>query len=110
MTREENNNLFKKYNVRIPKDKHGQSECKKCKEEHKYSLTWTSFLYEYKEHYYCYQHIVNILLEKENKQLKDNWNSLKKQVINSFNESQDIKFLDVLQDMQELEKGSDSNE
>ena len=71
MTREEINNLFKKYNVSIPKGKHGQSECIKCKEEHKYSLTWTSFLYEYKEHYYCYQHIVNILLEKENKQLKE---------------------------------------
>lgn len=71
MTREEINNLFKKYNVRIPKEKNGQSECKKCKEEHKYSLTWTSFLYEYKEHYYCYQHIVNILLEKENKKQKE---------------------------------------
>ena len=42
--------------------------------------------------------------------LEDNWNSLKKQVINSFNKSQDIQFLDVLQDMQELEQGSDSNE
>ena len=87
MTREEINNLFKKYNVSIPKDKHGQSECKKCKEEHKYSLTWTSFLYEYKEHYYCYQHIVNILLEKENKQLKEdmkvlfNENNAKEKVI-----------------------------
>lgn len=78
MTREEINNLFKKYNVRIPKEKHGQSECKKCKEAHKYSLTWTSFLYEYKEHYYCYEHIVNILLEKENKQLKEAIDKVKK--------------------------------
>lgn len=42
--------------------------------------------------------------------LEENWNSLKKQVINRFNKSQDIQFLDVLQDMQELEQGSDSNE
>lgn len=41
--------------------------------------------------------------------LKDNWNKLKEQIINRFNESQDVQFLDVLQDMQELE-GSDSNE
>lgn len=41
--------------------------------------------------------------------LKDNWNKLKQKMIDSFNESQDIQFLDVLQDMQELEQGSDSN-
>lgn len=35
---------------------------------------------------------------------------LKEQEINPFNESQDVQFLDVLQDMQELEQGSDSNE
>ena len=29
-------------------------------------------------------------------------------MIDSFNESQDVQFLDVLQDMQELEQGSDS--
>lgn len=138
MTREEINNLFKKYNVSIPKDKHGQSECKKCKEEHKYSLTWTSFLYEYKEHYYCYQHIVNILLEKENKQLKedmkvlfnennnkekviikqkDNWNKLKEWVNKHFNyymNNEDyiggrLCFTDMKNKMQEMEK-SDSNE
>lgn len=49
-------------------------------------------------------------LQQENKQLKDNWNKLKKQEIDRFNESQDVQFLDVLQDMQELEQGSDSNE
>lgn len=48
-------------------------------------------------------------LQQENKQLKDNWNKLKEQEINRFNESQDVQFLDVLQDMQELEQGSDSN-
>jgi hypothetical protein len=44
-------------------------------------------------------------LLKENKQLKDNWNSLKKQEINRFNNTQDVQFLDVLQDMLEIEKG-----
>ena len=48
-------------------------------------------------------------LEQENKQLKDNWNKLIARVINRFNGSQDVQFLDVLQDMQELEQGSDSN-
>lgn len=44
------------------------------------------------------------------KKYKDNWNKLKKQEIDRFNESQDVQFLDVLQDMQKLEQGSDSNE
>lgn len=39
--------------------------------------------------------------------LENNWNKLKKQVINRFNESQNVQFLDVLQDMQKLEQGSD---
>ena len=47
-------------------------------------------------------------LQQENEQLKDNWNKLAKQQIDRFNESQDVQFLDVLQDMQELEQGSDS--
>lgn len=46
-------------------------------------------------------------LEKQNKQLKDNWNKLKQKIIDSFNKTQDVQFLDVLQDMQELEQGSD---
>ena len=46
-------------------------------------------------------------LQQESKQLKDNWNKLAKQQIDRFNESQDVQFLDVLQDMQELEQGSD---
>ena len=49
----------------------------------------------------------NIMLLEENKQLKDNWNKLKEQEINRFNESQDVQFLDVLQDMQDLEQGND---
>lgn len=42
--------------------------------------------------------------------LKDNWNELRKQEINRFNKTQDVQFLDVLQDMQELEQGSDMDE
>lgn len=38
---------------------HGQSECYKCKQEGRYSLTWTSFLYRIKndnfKHLYCYE-------------------------------------------------------
>ena len=70
MNKEEIESLFKKYKVRIPKEKQGQSECYECKIHHKYSLTWTSFLYEYKENYYCFEHIVNILLQQENQELK----------------------------------------
>lgn len=49
-------------------------------------------------------------LEKQNKQLKYSWNKLKEKIIDSFNKTQDVQFLDVLQDMQELEQGSDSND
>ena len=71
MSKEEIVSLFKKYEVRIPKEKQGQSECHECKRHHKYSLTWTSFLYEYKENYYCFEHIVNILLQQENQKYKE---------------------------------------
>ena len=71
MNTEELVSLFKKYKVRIPKEKQGQSECYECKRHHKYSLTWTSFLYEYKENYYCFEHIANILLQQENKKQKE---------------------------------------
>ena len=71
MSKEEIVSLFKKYEVRIPKEKQGQSECYECKRHHKYSLTWTSFLYEYKENYYCFEHIVNILLQQENQKYKE---------------------------------------
>ena len=70
MSKEEIESLFKKYKVRLPKEKQGQSECYECKRHHKYSLTWTSFLYEYKENYYCFEHIINILLQQENQELK----------------------------------------
>lgn len=52
----------------------------------------------------------NELINKEIYQLKDNWNKLKQKMIDSFNKTQDVQFLDVLQDMLELEQGSDSNE
>ena len=71
MNKEEIESLFKKYEVRIPKEKQGQSECCECKRHHKYSLTWTSFLYEYEEKYYCFEHIVNILLQQENQKYKE---------------------------------------
>ena len=71
MNKEEIESLFKKYKVRIPKEKQGQSECYECKRNNKYSLTWTSFLYEYKENYYCFEHIVNILLQQENQKCKE---------------------------------------
>ena len=111
MNKEEIESLFKKYKVRIPKEKQGQSECYECKKHHKYSLTWTSFLYEYKENYYCFEHIVNILLQQENKQLKDNWNKLKEYTQEKYDNpswaSCGARY--VLEKMQELQ-GSNSNE
>lgn len=58
------------------------------------------------------EHLLSYIdsLKQENKQLKDNWNKLAKQQIDRFNESQDVQFLNVLQDMQELEQGSGGNE
>ena len=71
MNKEEIESLFKKYKVRIPKEKQGQSECYECKRHQKYSLTWTSFLYEYEEKYYCFEHILIILLQQENQKYKE---------------------------------------
>ena len=71
MNKEEIESLFKKYKVRIPKEKQGQSECHECKRHNKYSLTWTSFLYEYEEKYYCFEHILIILLQQENQKYKE---------------------------------------
>lgn len=71
----------------------------------------------------------NQLLKKENKQLKDNWNKLKEDLINDINYWQEqekewiklgfitfggkannkIIFKKVLDKMQELEQGSDNN-
>ena len=112
MSKEEIESLFKKYKVRLPKEKQGQSECYECKRHHKYSLTWTSFLYEYKENYYCFDHIINILLQQENKQLKDNWNKLKEIVksqsdfkLKVRNKEVWFEIDELLSKMEELEKG-----
>ena len=109
MNKEEIESLFKKYEVRIPKEKQGQSECYECKRHHKYSLTWTSLLYEYKENYYCFEHIVNILLQQENQRLKDNWNKLKEYTQEKYDNpswySCGARY--VLEKMQELEQGKD---
>lgn len=56
----------------------------------------------------------NMLLKKENKQLKDNWNKLKEYIYNQIPTdktvlTKHIKIFEVLDKMQELE-GSDSNE
>lgn len=57
------------------------------------------------------QYITNI--EQENKQLKDNWNKLKeclKDVMNG-SEADDKEFVETILDIiQEIEQGSDSNE
>ena len=47
---------------------------------------------------------------EENKQLKDNWNKLKEYLEKSWAESQDIWFVKIINKMQEIEQGSDSNE
>ena len=126
MNKKEIESLFKKYKVRIPKEKQGQSECYECKRHYKYSLTWTSFLYEYKEKYYCFEHIAIILLQQENQQLKiqisareevcdrleSNWNKLKEYTQEKYDNPSwaSCGARCVLEKMQELEQGSDSNE
>ena len=48
----------------------GLSECYLCKNENKYSLTWTSFLYRTEkdnfEHLYCYEHCKKLETEGVN--------------------------------------------
>lgn len=53
------------------------------------------------------------LIQQENKQLKDNWNKLKEYIKTEIPEDVFIDtewFVAILDKMQELEKGSDSNE
>lgn len=70
---------------------------------------------DYKAEYKRNQKFIEILL-KENKQLKDNWNELRKWIVyNKHNENTEQHYLVVdygtlLGKMQELEQGSDSNE
>ena len=48
-----------------------------------------------------------IKLEKENEQLKTNWDKLKEWLESNWEESQDIWFVKIINKMQELEQGSD---
>lgn len=57
----------------------------------------------------------NMLLKKENKQLKDNWNKLKEYIYNQIPTdktvlTKHIKIFEVLDKMQEIEQESDSND
>lgn len=47
---------------------------------------------------------------EENKQLKENWNKLKKLLNQKYYNGERIDIKDILDKMQELEQGSDSNE
>lgn len=49
-------------------------------------------------------------LEEENKQLKNNWNKLKEYLEKSWAESQDIWFVKIINQIQELELESDIHE
>ena len=89
MSKEEIKELFNKYGVKDLKDKNGQSECYFCKNiRHRYSLTWTSFLYEYKENYYCYDCLLGILLQEENKQLQSQLEQ-KEQQLQAYKDKED---------------------
>lgn len=60
-------------------------------------------------------HNESVEIQKENKQLKDNWNKLKKYISSEWycfdNESVEFEVAKAILDkMQELEQGSDSNE
>ena len=104
--------LFNKYGVKDLKDKNGQSECYCCKNiKHKFSLTWTSFLYEYNEDYYCFDCLLTILLQKENKYLEHNWNELKNFLIlcaNFGTKEETYPYEHILSKMQELEEGGNN--
>lgn len=43
-------------------------------------------------------------LEQETKQLKNNWNKLKQKIIDSFNKTQDVRFIKVLQEIEKIEQ------
>ena len=52
----------------------------------------------------------NMLLKKENEQLKDNWNDLKKYAKEIISTDNELYGTDLLNKMQEIEKGNGSNE
>lgn len=67
---------------------------------------------DYKAEYKRNQKFIEILLD-ENKQLKDKWDKLKKFVLKKqaiLFDAEYICYSNVLDKMQELEQGSDSNE
>lgn len=51
-----------------------------------------------------------IELLKAYEKLKDNWNKLREWLESNWKESQDIWFVKIINKMQEIEQGSDSNE
>lgn len=116
MTKQEIKELFNKYGVKDLKDKNGQSECYFCKNiKHKYSLTWTSFLYEYKEKYYCYDCLLSILLQQENKQLKEVIEEIREYIKDScyYPELENYSNMtseEVKELLQILDKGGEINE
>lgn len=42
--------------------------------------------------------------------IENNWNKLKQKIIDSFNKTQDVWFIDVLQEIEKIEQGSDSDD
>lgn len=67
--------------------------------------------FTYKDQKILYKYIKQ--LQQENKQLKDNWNELKKFILKKqaiLFDTEYACYSDVLYKMQELEQGSDSNE
>lgn len=52
----------------------------------------------------------NMLLKKENEQLKDNWNDLKKYTKEVISTDNELYGTDLLDKMQELEKGNSNEE
>lgn len=67
---------------------------------------------DYKAEYKRNQKFIEILLD-ENKQLKDKWDKLKKFILKKqaiLFDTEYICYSNVLDKMQELEQGSDSNE
>ena len=67
---------------------------------------------DYWQNEYDYMKKYRDTLQQENKQLKDNWNELKKYIKTEIPEDVFINtewFVSILYKMQELEQGSDSN-
>ena len=95
--------LFNKYNVKDLQDKNGQSECYFCKNiRHCYSLTWTSFLYEYKEHYFCFHCLLLILLIEENTKLINQQKEFINWLEENYETTQDICYIKILNKYKEI--------